>query len=81
MVVKIIGVQELDFETRQGERIQGTNLFAEYPDDYVVGVKCEKFFVRKSIDCKNIAVNSYYDITFDRRGKIDKIVDADVEID
>lgn len=81
MVVKVIGIQELDFETKQGERIQGTNLFTEYPDDYVEGIRCEKFFVRRSIDCKNVKINSYYDITFDRRGKLAKIEDADVEID
>lgn len=73
MIVKLLGVQKLDFETREGERIIGTNIYTQYPDDYVEGVKCEKFFIRKSVDVSNLKIDSFYDLTFDRRGKIDKI--------
>lgn len=81
MVVNIIGIQNVDFESRDGSRIEGTNLYTTYDDEFVKGMKAEKFFIRRSIDCSKLKVGLTYDLTFDRRGKVEKIVEvSDIEL-
>lgn len=49
MVVQIIGRQTLDFTTKEGQLIKGTNLFVAYKDENTEGLKADKFFVRDGI--------------------------------
>lgn len=74
MEVKILGIQDIDFENKQGERIVGVNLFCSSEDDYVHGFRTDKFFIsRRLTPPDGFKVNSYYDILFGRRGNVDKI--------
>ncbi len=57
--VKFVGLQVLDFETRDGKSIQGLKLHINYPDENVMGMKADSKFVSREA-CKNLGftVNS-----------------------
>lgn len=51
--VKFIGLQELDFESRDGKQIQGLKLYINYLDENVMGLKADSKFVSREA-CKNL---------------------------
>ena len=73
MYCKLLGYQDIDFESKQGERIVGVNLFMSSDDEYVKGVRTDKFFVSKSKIRCDLKIDSYYDVAFGRRGSVDHI--------
>jgi hypothetical protein len=74
MVVQVIGRQTLDFTTKEGQLIKGTNLYVAYKKDSVEGLMADKIFVRDEISIpKELKMNDKLDISFDNRGKIEKI--------
>ena len=74
MVVQVIGKQHLDFTTREGQSVKGTNLFVAYKAENIEGLKADKIFVRDGISIpKEMKMNDKLDISFDNRGKIEAI--------
>ena len=74
MFAQLIGYQKIDFTTKQGDRIVGTNLYIASDDDNVRGRRTDKVFCsQKAIDC-DLIVNHYYDVCINIRGKVDKVV-------
>lgn len=51
--VNFVGLQYLDFETRDGKQIQGLKLHIIYPDENVMGLKADSKFVSRE-SCKNL---------------------------
>lgn len=45
MKVFFEGIQRLDFDTREGDHIQGYSLHIAYPDENVIGRKTDKKFL------------------------------------
>lgn len=75
MVVQIIGRQTLDFTTKEGQLIKGTNLFVAYKDENTEGLKADRFFVRDGVVIpKELKMNDKADVFFDHRGKVEGIV-------
>lgn len=75
MVVQIIGKQSLDFTTKEGQVIRGTNLFVAYKSENVEGLKAEKIFVRDGVVIpKELKMNDKAELNFDNRAKIESIV-------
>ena len=80
MKVKVIGYRALDFQSKDGQQIKGTQVFATYPstDQYVKGecvllkednYKNKKLpFVPSNI-CPNVDLGEY-DVSFDINGGI-----------
>lgn len=80
MKVKVIGYRKLDFQTKEGQQIKGTQVYAIYPsiDQYVTGdvvllkednYKNKKLpFVPESV-CSDVQIGSY-DVSFDINGGI-----------
>lgn len=73
MIVKVIGIQKVNFKSTTGDDIRGTNLFVGYPNDYVEGLKTDKFFIKNSIDCSNVKPELTLDINFNRYGKVESL--------
>ena len=70
MKMKLYGVQKLDFTTKEGNRISGTNLFVAYSDPNVQGVKTDKVFINTSISLPNaLKAGMEIEIMFDMKGK------------
>jgi hypothetical protein len=74
MVVQVIGIQLLNFTTKEGNVIKGTNLFVAYPRENVVGLVSDKIFVPHTVSLpKEMRENAKVDISFDNRKHIEKI--------
>lgn len=74
MIVKLLGYQNIDFTSNQGDRIVGTNLFVSYPDNNVKGLRSDrKFASRKAIADQELKVDSYYDVSINFNGKVEKV--------
>ena len=53
--VRLIGLQNLDFETRDGNTIQGLKLHINYPDENVMGLIADSKFISREA-CKNLGI-------------------------
>lgn len=73
MEVKLLGLQELDFVTNSGDKIQGYNMFVSFPDANVEGVKTEKLFIKDSIELPACQLNDTLDIGFNMKGKVETL--------
>ena len=75
MNIKVIGLQNLDFVTKDGNHIKGINVYAMFPDKKIQGFRCEKFYISQEIVLPKggIQVNDTIDLVFDFKGKIESI--------
>lgn len=76
MVVRILGIQSVDFVNALGEQIQGNNIFVSYPTENqnLVGEKVEKFFVRQEIPFpEQMKIGEQINISFNNKGKVEQI--------
>lgn len=53
--VKFVGLQNLDFETKDGKQIQGLKLHITFPDENVMGLMADSKFI-SSDACKNLGI-------------------------
>lgn len=54
--VTLVGLQPLDFDTEDGSRIKGINLYLNYPDENVYGKKADKKFI-SHVTCSNLGID------------------------
>ncbi len=54
--VKLIGVQELDFDTKEGNHIKGIKLHVSFPSEFVYGEKVDTKFISDD-SCHNLHVD------------------------
>ena len=77
MKAKIVGIQELNFQTDRGENIVGNNLFILHEDENVTGLKASKVFVKDGVNLpKDVKLNDMIDISFNMKGKVEAIYKA-----
>lgn len=53
--VKFVGLQNLDFETRDGKQIQGLKLHINFPDENVMGLMADSKFISRQA-CTNLGI-------------------------
>lgn len=74
MVVQIVGKQDISFDTKDGSRIEGKNLFCLAPNPNIEGLEAMKLFVPKEIEIpKGLELNKKIHIDFNHKGKIEAI--------
>ncbi len=74
MQVQILGFQMVDFTTKKGDVIRGSNLFVGWEDENVTGMHTEKFFVKDGIELpKDTKINDRVDLSFNMHGKVEAI--------
>ena len=77
MQMKLLGFMPMDFESQNGERIKGMNIFTAFKQDNVQGLCTSKFFLREDIVLpEGTKINDLLEVSFTNRGKIDSIVKA-----
>lgn len=77
MKAKIVGIQELNFQTDRGENIVENNLFILHEDENVTGLKASKVFVKEGVNLpKDVKLNDMIDISFNMKGKVEAIYKA-----
>lgn len=72
MKVKVIGMKSIDFTNREsGEKVQGTNIFVNYAEDGVDGLKADKIFIRKNsvVSVPNFVYGKEYDFIYEGLGR------------
>lgn len=78
MKMKLVGVQPIHFTNNNGEVIEGTNIFCAFEDENVQGLRTEKFFLKDGINLpKDTKLNSVIDVSFNMKGKVEMIFNAD----
>lgn len=74
MLAKIVGLQQISFKNPDGKVIEGTKIFTEYPDENVMGVKTEAFFVKQGIKFpESLKAGEQVNIYFNQKGKVEAI--------
>lgn len=71
---KLIGVQPVNFTNNNGETICGTNIWVAYSDENLtVGLKAQKFFLKKEIQLPEVKPNDNLRLTFDMKGRVTSV--------
>lgn len=74
MRVCVLGVQELDFTTADGTKINGKSIYCGFENRYVDGLKTNKFFIPKDMEnYKDVVPNCDMELSFNYNGKIDSV--------
>jgi len=77
MIVKVVGIQALEFSNSLGQEVKGTNIFTVYPEENVDGLRTDKFFLKDGMNLsKDVKLNDSVNISFNRKGKIESITKA-----
>lgn len=71
---RYLGHSPVDFVSSDGKPVKGINLYISFPDENVVGEKCERFFVKSSIEIPaQLKIGDMLEIEFDHKGKVRSI--------
>lgn len=74
--MKVVGMKELDFKTKDGQQISGVKLFLEYQEEKTTGVCTDSAFIseRRMEESNYIpAVGDDIELMYNRYGKIQAI--------
>jgi hypothetical protein len=71
MLYNVVGHRYLDFKSKEGNHIQGTNLYVTHEVTGVSGLATDKLFVRAEIEIpKGLDVGKRVSVNFNRNGGI-----------
>lgn len=74
MIVKLLGMQALDFTSADGNKIVGNNLFIAFEQKNVNGFKTDKVFCSDKISLpKELKTNTLLNISFNMHGKVESV--------
>lgn len=77
MRVQLLGVQRIEFNNANGEKISGNNFFISFKDENVNGEKTEKLFIKEGIEIpKDLKLNDTIEVTFNMKGKVESVSKA-----
>ncbi len=78
MKCTLLGFKSLNFDNKDGDKVEGIKLFLAYVDENTVGCECDAKFVNKNVfDTFNVSlealadsVNSVIDVEFNMKNKV-----------
>ena len=73
MQMYLCGYRPLDFVSRDGKKIQGSQLFVSFPTDNVTGEMTDRIFVRNGFDLPDMVPGDVLDGAFTNRGKPERV--------
>lgn len=74
MLMQCVGISDMSFDTKDGNHIEGTNLYLLVQNPNVEGLEAIKLFVPSNITLpKGMEINKKIDAEFNHRGKLVKI--------
>lgn len=77
MKATLLGIQSVNFTSNDGQTVSGNSFFIAFPDENVEGLKVDRIFVRRELEVpKDIKLNDSIDISFNMKGRVEKIVKA-----
>ena len=75
MFMSLLGYKPLDFESGN-DHVKGMQLFVSYAEDGVTGHRTDKLFLKDSFVLPELRVGDTLDVSFNHRGKAEKITVA-----
>lgn len=72
MLAKVIGIQKIDYENRQGNRVVGTKLHCVYPMDVVEGFAVESIFTKTELP-QGLKLDSDIVVYYNKYGSVECI--------
>ncbi len=77
MRVQLLGVQRIEFNNANGEKISGNNFYISFKDENVNGEKTEKLFIKEGIEIpEDLKLNDTIEVTFNMKGKVESVSKA-----
>lgn len=78
LTCRIVGMKQVNFETREGQHMEGVKIFITCEDDKVDGLMTDSFFLTrdKFPDADKLVVGSDVIVYFNRYGKVDSLAAA-----
>lgn len=73
MRIDVLGERPLDFTSTDGTEIKGTQIFAAFAEEGVIGKACDKFFVREGLELPALAPGMVLELSFNRKGRIEAV--------
>lgn len=73
MNVTLLGYKALNFKSNDNTIIKGTQFFASYEEEGVIGHRTDKFFFKDGISIPPVTPGDTLDITFNRHGKPESV--------
>lgn len=74
MVVQVVGIKKISFDTRDGSHVEGTNLFCLANNPNIDGLEAMKLYVPIEIEIpKGLELNKKVNVDFNQKGKIQQI--------
>lgn len=77
MMYKILGIENVDYESRKtGRRVRGTNLHCvrgDKPANMVDGDAVERLYIKQDIDCSSLQVGDNIEVYYNRFGSVDSV--------
>lgn len=72
---KIVGLKQVDFNTKEGQHMEGVKIYITCEDDKVDGLMTDAFFLQKEKfpDVSNLHIGDDIIIYFNRYGKVDSL--------
>lgn len=70
---EVIGIERVDFNAPDGNRIVGTRLYLTCNKNRVVGKACESCFIKDSISTTGIEVGDQIEIFYNKYGKVSDV--------
>lgn len=73
----VVGKRLVDFKTKDGERIDGLNLYCNYPEDNVEGYAVEKIFLGRNkfgMIFDSLAVGDAITVVYNKHGRVSDVI-------
>ena len=77
MQVTLQGFRNLDFKSKDGEQIKGTQLFVTFLDAETTGYMTERLFIRPEVQLPTLKQGDLLDVSFNMRGKVEVVEKSD----
>ena len=72
--VTVFGKKKLDFLSKDGNQVKGTNVFVAFEANGVDGLQTDKLFLSDTkFGSVDIVVGADYEVTYNRYGKVDSL--------
>lgn len=72
MIAKVIGIQKVDYENKQGKRVVGTKLHCVHSVDVVEGLAVDTVFTKNEA-YQNLKLDSYIQVYYNKFGSVEHI--------
>lgn len=71
MIFRVLGRREVSFVSKDGAKIEGTQVFVSYDDTHVQGVATDRLFFSPRHNPSSIMVGDDLEVYYNRFGKIE----------